>query len=83
MDAERFDVARVTTCWITEAEDALEVADHLIDKADYSYAPFSDIIEARYPDMRRAFRQKCTPEYTQCQMAMSKELFGWLRSHLP
>lgn len=133
MDAERFDVARVTTYWITEAEEALEVADHLIDKADYSYALFfghlaiekmlkaiyaarfeahappthnllklardtgvvldeerTEVlitvtafnIEARYPDMRRAFRQKCTPEYTQRQIAMIKELFGWLRSHL-
>ncbi len=40
-------------------------------------------IEARYPDLKRAFRQMCTPEYTWRQMTMIKELFEWLRSHLP
>ena len=40
MDTERFDVARVTAYWITEAEEARGVADHLIDKADYSYELF-------------------------------------------
>jgi len=134
LGAEKFDVARVTTYWMTEAEEALRVADHLIDKADYFYAlffghlaiekmlkaiyaarfeahapPIHNLlklakdagivldeartealitvtafnIEARYPDMKRAFRQKCTPKYTQRQMTMIKELFGWLRSHLP
>ncbi len=40
-------------------------------------------IEARYPDLKRAFRQMCTPEYTRRQMMMIKKLFEWLRSHLP
>jgi hypothetical protein len=40
-------------------------------------------IEARYPDMKRAFRQKCTPEYTARQMTLIKEVFVWLRSQLP
>ncbi len=134
MDTERFDVAQVTTYWMTEAEEALRVADHLVDKADYSYAlffghlaiekmlkaiyvarceahapPIHNLlklareagvvldeartealitvtafnIEARYPDLKRAFRQMCTPEYTRRQMMMIKELFEWLRSHLP
>jgi hypothetical protein len=39
-------------------------------------------IEARYPDVKRAFRQKCTPEYTAGQMALVKELFAWLRSQM-
>jgi hypothetical protein len=39
-------------------------------------------IEARYPDFKRSFRQKCTAEYTACQMATIKELFVWLRSGL-
>jgi len=39
-------------------------------------------LEARYPDERRKFRALCTPEYTQKQMALIKELFQWLRSHL-
>jgi hypothetical protein len=40
-------------------------------------------LEARYPDIKRAFRQKCTPEYTAEQMTLIKELFEWLRSLLP
>ena len=38
-DAE-LDIAKVVAFWMTEAEEALEVADHLIAKADYSYALF-------------------------------------------
>jgi HEPN domain-containing protein len=38
-DAE-LDVAQVVAYWVTEAEEALEVADHLVAKADYSYALF-------------------------------------------
>jgi HEPN domain-containing protein len=110
------------------------VADHLIEKADYSYAlffghlaiekilkalyavrvqqhapPIHNLIrlargagleldetridtlititafniETRYPDIKRTFRQKCTPEYTGRQMARIKELFEWLRSQIP
>ena len=37
-------------------------------------------LEARYPDVKRAFRQVCTPEYTLQEMATIEELLGWLRS---
>jgi HEPN domain-containing protein len=37
-------------------------------------------IEARYPDVKHAFRQVCTLEYTMQQMDAIKELLGWLRS---
>ncbi len=40
-------------------------------------------IEARYPDMKRSFRQKCTPEYTMRQMKIIKEVFEWLVSLMP
>ena len=40
MDSERFDVDRVTAFWLTEAEEALRVADHLVETGDYSYALF-------------------------------------------
>jgi HEPN domain-containing protein len=131
METEKFDIERVKTYWLTEAEEALQVAGHLVEKADYSYALFfghlaiekllkalyaarvqehappihnllrsargagleldethTDAlvkitafnIEARYPDMKRAFRQKCTPEYTRHQMILIKEVFQWLRS---
>jgi hypothetical protein len=40
-------------------------------------------IEARYPDFKRSFRQRCTPEYTAKQMAMIKELLQWLKSQIP
>jgi HEPN domain-containing protein len=134
MESEQFDVERIKTYWLTEAEEALQVADHLVEKADYSYALFfghlaiekllkalyavrvqqhappihnlvrlargaglelnearTDAlititafnIETRYPDMKRVFRQKCTPEYTNEQMRLIKELFEWLQSLLP
>jgi HEPN domain-containing protein len=35
-----FDVERVVQYWLTEAAEALEVADHLVEKGDYSYALF-------------------------------------------
>lgn len=34
------DVSLVVAYWVTEAEEALEVANHLVAKADYSYALF-------------------------------------------
>ncbi len=134
MDTQEFDVKQIKTYWLIEAEESLRVADHLIEKADYSYAlffghlaiekilkalyavrvqqhapPIHNLIrlargvgleldetrtnalititafniEARYPDVKRTFRQKCTPEYTADQMALIKEIFAWLRSLLP
>jgi HEPN domain-containing protein len=128
------DVGRVVAYWLTEAEEALEVAGHLVETGDYSYAlffghlavekmlkalyvtyrgehaPYSHNlvrlaraaglevdethtealltitafnIEARYPDVKRAFRQKCTAEYTEQQMEGIKELFEWLHFHAP
>jgi len=132
--SDEFDIERVTAYWLVEAEEALRVADHLVEKADFSYAlffghlaiekalkavyaarlhdhapPIHNLlrlarsaglelgeartealvtmtafnIEARYPDMKRAFRQTCTPEFTGRQMATVKELFEWLRSQIP
>jgi HEPN domain-containing protein len=120
--------------WLTEADESLQVADHLMEKGDYSYALFfghlavekvlkalyagkrnehappihnllrlaraaglepdeaqTDAlititafnIEARYPDIKRAFRERCTPEFTAHQMATIKEVFQWLKSLLP
>ena len=40
-------------------------------------------IEARYPDVKRAFRQKCTAEFTSREMQLIKEVFQWLKSLLP
>ena len=36
-------------------------------------------IEARYPDLKRSFRKKCTKDYTQEQMEIIKEIFQWLK----
>jgi HEPN domain-containing protein len=133
MTAEQpeFDVERVVAYWLTEADEALLVADHLVEKGDYSYALFfghlavekvlkalyasrrnehaplvhnllrlaraagvdpddtqTDAliaitafnIEARYPDLKRAFRERCTAEFAERQMATIKEVFQWLRS---
>lgn len=40
MRSEQFNIERVVQYWQTEANEALEVAGHLIEKADYSYALF-------------------------------------------
>jgi HEPN domain-containing protein len=133
-DQSDFDVGEVVDYWLVEAGEALQVADHLLEKADYSYAlffghlavektlkalyanrirqhapPIHNLlrlarlaglepdeaqtealltitafnIEARYPDLKRAFRQKCTPEFATREMARIKEVFRWLRSLLP
>ena len=134
MEKNILDVENLKVYWLTEAEEALQVADHLLEKEDYSYALFfghlavekilkalyvvqcgehappihnllrlskaaglklnevkADAliritgfnIEARYPDVKRAFRQKCTAEFTGSQMQIIKEVFQWLRSLLP
>jgi HEPN domain-containing protein len=128
------DVEKIASFWLLEAEEALQVADHLIAKADYSYAlffghlavekmlkavfvtkqkqhapPLHNLlrlarsaglevnqetvdklvtitafnIEARYPDFKRSFRQRCTAEYTAEQMAIIRELMQWLKSQMP
>jgi len=129
-----FDVGEVVHYWYIEAGEALQVADHLAEKRDYSYAlffghlavekmlkalyayrnqqhapPIHNLlrlarlaglepdetrtealiiitafnIEARYPDVKRTFRQRCTPEFAAREMARIKEVFGWLGSLLP
>ena len=134
MNEKVFNIEQVKTYWFTEAQEALEVADHLMEKADYSYAlffghlavekllkalyvarreehapPIHNLfrlatsaglepdkikvdaliritafnIEARYPDVKRAFRQKCTAEFTSREMQLIKEVFQWLKSLLP
>jgi HEPN domain-containing protein len=34
------DVEQIVAYWLTEAEEALQVADHLVEQADYSYVLF-------------------------------------------
>ena len=36
-------------------------------------------IEARYPDIKRSFRKKCTKDFTEAQMQIIKETFQWLK----
>ncbi len=38
--ASQFDAKRVADYWLTEAREALSVAEHLVEKTDYSYALF-------------------------------------------
>jgi HEPN domain-containing protein len=133
-DKIELDIERISTFWLVEADEALQVAAHLIAKNDNSYAlffghlavekilkalfvikqrkhapPLHNLlrlarlvgldmdeatedklitvtafnIEARYPDFKRSFRQRCTPEYTDRQMIMIKELVQWLKSQIP
>ena len=37
---DELNLATIKLYWITEAEEALTVADHLLEKGDYSYALF-------------------------------------------
>jgi len=129
-----FDTERVVTYWLTEAEEAFQVAEHLVEKGDNSYALFfghlavekmlkaiyaqhlhnhaplihnllrlarlsglepdeaqtealltitAFNIEARYPDLKRAFRAKCTAEFTAQQMTSIQEILLWLKAQLP
>jgi HEPN domain-containing protein len=126
-----FDTESVVQYWLIEAAEALEVAGHLVEKGDYSYAlffghlaiekllkalytqrlhkhapPIHNLlrlaraagvepdkrqtealiaitafnIESRYPDVKRSFRAKCTPEFTARQMETIEEIFAWQRS---
>ena len=128
------DVERVVEFWRLEAEEALLVSDHLMEKRDYSYALFfghlavekllkaiyvtthgkhappihnllvlaksSDVhldeeqtrvlaalmvyhIEARYPDLKREFRKRCTKSFAMEEMRKIKKVFAWLKSNLP
>ena len=134
MDKKKIDVESLKAYWLTEAEESLQVADHLVEKEDYSYALFfghlaiekllkalhiahrgehappihnllrlgraaglkldeakADAliritafnIEARYPDVKRSFRKKCTAEFTGSQMHLIREVFQWIKSLLP
>lgn len=134
MDEKELNVEKLKVYWVLEAEEALQVADHLVEKEDYSYALFfghlavekilkslyvirrrehappvhnllrlakaagleldegrvdsliritAFNIEARYPDVKRSFRQKCTAEFAGQQMEIIKEVFQWVKSLLP
>jgi len=134
MDEPTFDVEQIKAYWLTEAQEALQVADHLLEKRDHSYAlffghlavekilkalyvvrrrehapPIHNLvrlsrvaglqpdeervgalvtitafnIEARYPDLKRAFRKTCTMEFATRHMQLIKDVFQWLRSLLP
>jgi HEPN domain-containing protein len=130
MTDEKLHKSKIKSYWISEAEEALVVANHLVEKEDYSYALFfghlaiekilkalyvdrkkehappihnlprlarlagvslseekkerlllitSFNIEARYPDLKRSFRKKCTREFTNEQMQSIREIFQWLK----
>ncbi|MBN1625727.1 MAG: HEPN domain-containing protein [Deltaproteobacteria bacterium] len=134
MGEDKFNAEKLIKYWLIEAEEALQIADHLLEKKDFSYAlffghlaiekilkalyvsrqgkhapPLHNLvrlakeagleldknkidrlinitafnIEARYPDLKRSFRKKCTPEFTNQQLDSTKEIFQWVRSQLP
>jgi HEPN domain-containing protein len=39
-------------------------------------------IEARYPDVKRSFREKCTKEFTLEQVRIIKEIYNWLKTKI-
>lgn len=128
-----FDTDHVVAYWLIEAEEAFQVAEHLVEKGDRSYALFfghlavektlkaiyvhhrhehaplihnllrlarlsglkpnkdqteelltitAFNIEARYPDLKRAFRAKCTAAFTTRQMTRIREVLQWLNTQL-
>ena len=133
MAEKKLDLENIKSYWISEAEEALNVTDHLFEKKDYSYALFfghlavekilkalyvdnkkehappihnlqrlanltgislgedkadklilisSFNIEARYPDVKRSFRKKCTKEFTLEQIQIIKEIYKWLKEQI-
>jgi HEPN domain-containing protein len=129
MTDEELNIESIKSYWMIEADEALDVTDHLFEKKDYSYALFfghlavekmlkalyvennkehappihnllrlanltglsldkekseklivisSFNIEARYPDLKRSFREKCTKEFTLEQIRIIKEIYKWL-----
>jgi hypothetical protein len=40
-------------------------------------------IEARYPDLKRSFRNKCTREFTIEQINSIQDVMKWLRETMP
>ena len=133
MPEGNFDILKIESYWMIEAQEALDVTEHLFEKEDYSYALFfghlavekmlkalyvrkkkdhappihnlrrlanligipldeeksgklilisSFNIEARYPDLRRTFRKRCTKQFTEAQIQTIKEVFVWLREML-
>ena len=133
MSDEKLDIEKIKSYWRVEADEALDVTDHLFEKKDYSYALFfghlavekilkslyvakkkehappihnlqrlanltgisldedkteklllisSFNIEARYPDVKRSFREKCTKEFTSEQIRMIKEIYKWLKAKI-
>jgi len=130
MASDDFDSDKIIWYWKTEASEAIEVANHLIEKEDYSYALFfghlaiekilkalyakrhkkhappihnlvrlarecelalddnqieklltvtSFNLEARYPDIKREFRKKCTRQFASENMAHIVEVMKWLQ----
>ena len=39
-------------------------------------------IEARYPDVKRSFREKCTKEFALEQICIIKEIYEWLKTKI-
>ena len=125
------DKEEIIKYWASEAEESLQVAQHLFEKGDYSYALFfghlavekflksiyvaqrdknvprshnlpriakaakiiipedklTDLIritgfnlEARYPDYKKTFRNKCTRHFTAQELNRIHEVFRWLKS---
>jgi HEPN domain-containing protein len=42
----------------------------------------SSNIEARYPDLKRAFISRCTRQFTEVQLQAIREIYEWLRGML-
>jgi len=133
MTDEELNIESIKSYWMIEADEALNVTDHLLEEKDYSYALFfghlavekilkslyvynkkehappihnlqrlanltgisldedkteklilisSFNIEARYPDIKRSFREKCTKEFTLEQVRNIKEIYKWLKAKI-
>lgn len=131
MTDEKFDQGQIVSYWLTESKEAFDVASHLMEKGDYSYALFfghlavekllkaifvsrhknhpppihnlvrlaklSEIsldetqidqllvitsfnLEARYPDITREFRKKCTRQFTAENMNKIMGVIKWLQT---
>lgn len=57
----------------------LEISDVILDRLA-EYTDFN--LEARYPDVSRAFYQKCTEEFTSEKFEEIKQVYKWFRERL-
>ena len=76
MDEKIIDVEKLKAYWLTEAEEALEVAEHLVEKEDYSYSLFFGhlAVEKLLKALYTTFRGEHAPPHNLLRLARAAGL---------